>query len=160
MQLLCRHVTVSGAPGCLPNNNPIESYHNSLTRLKLLMYRAQLEAFLAYNLPKTLHMQSMDLCSPITRSLTWYIAACLHAACHIVESRPNVNPVYCIYPGQPEGNEEWPVAKEPDQEGAWAVFLVNSVESAEHDVTAPRVSAPHTAGCTWCDCRQKNTYHP
>ena len=151
-------------PGCLPNNNAIESYHNSLMRLKLLLYRAHLESFLGSGLPRTLHLASLDLCSPIQRGLPLWSATSLQTGLALLQLKDDDHcAVYCMYPGHPNPGGQFESAEEANEDGAWSVCLVNGTGHADNSMTKTRVgfAAFPAASCPpLCACRPTGTWTP
>ena len=114
-------MTATGNPGCLPNDNPIESYHKMLTRMKVLTYRASTETFLNASLPRVVFLASLDLCSPIQRGLRSFMAASsLKGALYLLEVE-GWDPVYTSFHyavGSANGK--------PDADGAFSVYVMNT----------------------------------
>ena len=135
---MCRHVTASGLPGCLPNNNPIESYHAGLVRMRVLTCRANLETFLNQAMPKTLHIKAMDLCSPVQRSLPMKLASSLHCALALLNADISTH-VRCVYPGHPKLGQGFETAEKPNEDGVWGVYLLNATAEHTTNITADRV---------------------
>ena len=122
-------MTASGNPGCLPNDNPIESYHKMLTRMKVLTYRASTETFLNSSLPRVVFLASLDLCSPVQRGLrTMMAASSLKGALYLLEVQ-GWDPVHISYHSD----------SKPDAEGAFSVYVLNATSHAHVKLTKERV---------------------
>ena len=120
-------------------------------RMKLLVYRADLETFLGSGLPRTLHLASLDLCSPIQRGLRLFSATSLRTALALLQAKIDCH-VYCVYPGHPKAGEYHESAEHPNEDDVWSVYLVNATDHANSTITKTRVGRQRS-------CRQ-HAAHP
>ena len=148
----CRHVTASGLPGCLPNDNPVESYHAMLIRMKMLAYRASTLTFLNVTWPRLLHLASMDLCSPPKRKLEVVSSASLKGGLALLEAfGADGAPVYTVYSHTTHDDK-------PDEEGAHSVYLLNDTLHMKVPITDARV--PPAPLQPTCPHLPPSTTHP
>ena len=146
---LCRHVTASGVPGCLPSDQPVESYHNMIRRLKLLHYRSSMEVFLDTTLSRMVYLSALDLYSPIKRRVDIWSAASLKAALHFLEAvGPEGEPIKTIcwfdeaealeY-GETINNFAPVLQNDPETTGIYSVYVVNDSEHSAVSLSKNRV---------------------
>ena len=147
-----RHVTASGLPGCLPNDNPVESYHAMLIRMKMLAYRASTLTFLNVTWPRLLYLASMDLCSPPKRKLEVVSSASLKGGLALLEAfGADGAPVYTVYSHTTHDDK-------PDEEGAYSVYLLNDTLHMKVPITDARV--PPAPLQPTCPHLPPSTTHP
>ena len=135
-----RHVTASGLPGCLPNDNPIESFHAMLVRMKMLTYRSSMLTFLHTTWPNIMFLTCLDLCSPPKRHLDLMSASSLRSGLALLEAfGPDGQPVYSVYSHVDHEDQ-------PDEEGAYSVFVLNATTAHDKPLEKNRVCMASMVG--------------